>query len=66
VELKAPAQTHLQKGQVVVEYVLLIMVIIFISAVLLKSLGSRNPDSPGIITGKWHQILESIAHDMID
>jgi hypothetical protein len=56
-------KTSYQKGQVAVEYILLVAVSVSI-AVLITSLAvSRNKDNPGILTAKWRQIIELIAGD---
>lgn len=53
-------------GQVVVEYVLLLMIAVSLAALVVNQLGSRNPDEPGVITAKWLQILNLIAEDIPD
>lgn len=52
-----------RRGQVVVEYVLLMIITASMAALLVKGLASRNPDNPGILISKWCQLLESIAQD---
>lgn len=53
-------------GQVVVEYVLLLVVAVGIAALVVNQMASRNPENPGIITAKWQQILKTIAEDIPD
>ncbi len=55
-----------QKGQAVVEYVLLLTIAVGISAFLVTTLVSRNTDKPGIFTGKWYEILSVIGEDIPD
>lgn len=55
-----------QKGQIVVEYVLLLLVAVSVSAILVSNLVSRNPDDPGILVAKWHAILNTIGEDLPD
>lgn len=55
-----------RKGQIVVEYVLLLVIAVSISALLVSQLVSRNPDSPGILVSKWHSILKTIGDDVPD
>lgn len=52
-----------RRGQVVVEYVLLMIITASIAALLVKGLASRNPDNPGVLLSKWCQLLEAIAQD---
>lgn len=55
-----------QKGQIVVEYVLLLVVAVSISALLVSELVSRNPEDPGILVSKWHAILKVVGDDVPD
>ena len=50
-------------GQVVVEYVLLLVVSVALATLLIKQLANRDPDNAGVITTKWHQILVEIGRD---
>ena len=52
-----------QRGQVAVEYVLLLLVGVTIWITLVTQLVSRNPQKPGVIINKWQQILEMIGAD---
>jgi hypothetical protein len=54
------------KGQVVVEYVLLLVIAVSISALLVSELASRNSEDPGVIVSKWHSILSVIGNDLPD
>ncbi len=53
-------------GQIVVEYVLLLIVAVGISMVLISTLVSRNPDSPGFLILRWDQIIRFIGSDNAD
>lgn len=63
---KEPSVLNNQSGQVVVEYILLLTVGIGIAVLLSNQLVSRNADSPGIITGAWARINNTIGEDIID
>jgi hypothetical protein len=52
-----------RRGQVVIEYVLLMVMMAGIGAFLVRNLVSRNIDEPGILVTKWNQILNFIAQD---
>ncbi|MGE0631028.1 MAG: hypothetical protein AB7O96_01380 [Pseudobdellovibrionaceae bacterium] len=54
------------RGQIVVEYVLLLSVGIAIAVVLTKSVSSRDPDSPGFLISAWVKISEAIGADLPD
>jgi len=55
-----------KKGQIVVEYVLLLVIAVSLSAFLVSQLVSRNPDEPGILVAKWHAIMKVIGDDLPD
>lgn len=53
-------------GQVVVEYVLLMIISVTIAALITSQLASRDPENAGILVKKWQQILQTIAEDIPD
>ncbi|MEN0059097.1 MAG: hypothetical protein AAGB31_09695 [Bdellovibrio sp.] len=55
-----------QKGQIVVEYVLLLVIAVSVSALLMSQLVSRNTEEPGVLVSKWHSILQVIGSDTPD
>lgn len=55
-----------KKGQIVVEYVLLLVVAVGLSAFLVSQLVSRNRDEPGILVAKWYAIQKVIGDDVPD
>lgn len=55
-----------QRGQIVVEYVLLLSIAVTIGMVLISMLVKRDADEPansGALIQKWRQIQEDIAKD---
>ncbi|HPI41477.1 MAG TPA: hypothetical protein PLJ21_11775 [Pseudobdellovibrionaceae bacterium] len=54
------------RGQIVVEYLLLLVVGVALAALLIKQLASRDPENPGMIVQKWNSILQTIGDDIID
>lgn len=54
------------KGQLIVEYILLIFIVVSISAILTKSLVGRGQENSGIIITKWGQLLNMIGNDRGD
>ncbi|WP_374074291.1 hypothetical protein [Bdellovibrio bacteriovorus] len=54
------------RGQIVVEYVLLLVIAVGIAALLTSRLVSRNADDPGILVAKWHSILQVVGDDVPD
>ncbi|UYL07530.1 hypothetical protein B9G69_010785 [Bdellovibrio sp. SKB1291214] len=55
-----------KRGQIVVEYVLLLVIATGVAALLVSQLVSRNSDNPGVLTSKWHSILVTIGADVPD
>lgn len=52
-----------QSGQIVVEYVLLLFVVITIATLITKSLVSREVGAEGSIIKAWNQMITSIGND---
>lgn len=55
-----------QSGQIVLEYVLLLVIAVGVAATLTTLLVSRNPESTGMIVSKWNQIIQTIGDDTAD
>lgn len=54
------------RGQVVVEYVLLLVIAVAVAALITKELVRRDPDSPGVLIKKWDDILKEVGNDLPD
>lgn len=52
-----------QKGQAILEYVLLLTIIVTLSALILAQMSSRDPDNPGFLIRHWQAIREQIGKD---
>lgn len=52
-------------GQVVLEYILLLVVVSSLGAIIIRDLVSRKatPEESGILVAKWHSLLRVIAED---
>ena len=55
-----------QSGQIVVEYVLLLVIGVAIAVLITSMVASRNPDSPGFLVKKWFDIVRTIGQDTAD
>jgi len=55
-----------QSGQIIVEYVILLVIVVSASALLTRELVSRNPGSPGVLIQKWQSIITTIGEDFPD
>ena len=63
---KPTSKLRSQTGQIVVEYVLLLVVAVAVAAMISKVIVSRDPNNPGFIIIKWQQILNTIGTDNAD
>jgi len=54
------------RGQIVVEYVLLLVIAVSLGVLLTKQLVSRDQDDPGILVARWHNILKTVGDDLPD
>jgi hypothetical protein len=52
-----------QSGQVIIEYVLLLVIIVGLSSLIVTQMASRNEDSPGFLIRQWNEIIKQIAAD---
>lgn len=55
-----------QRGQIVVEYVLLLVIGVAVATLITSQMVSRNPNSPGFLIKKWADILKAIGDDTPD
>ncbi len=55
-----------QGGQIVLEYVLLLIIGVSIAISLSSLLVSRNPEDQGLVISTWGAILDTISTDMAD
>lgn len=54
------------RGQVVVEYVLLLVIAVALATLITRELVKRDPENPGILVKKWDDILKTIGEDLPD
>lgn len=55
-----------RRGQVVVEYVLLLVIAVGIAGLVMRSCVSRNEDQAGVIIQFWDEMLRVIGSDEAD
>lgn len=57
-----------QQGQVIVEYLLIMVLVVAIAATLTKTLVGRsdNESSQGIIIKSWSRMIKAIGNDVAD
>ncbi len=55
-----------QKGQIIVEYVLLLLVVVAIAAGIVRMVASRDPSDPGFLIDAWDRMLNTIGNDLSD
>ncbi len=54
------------KGQLIIEYVLLLAMAAVISGIIVSKLASRDTAEPGAIITGWSKITQSIGNDKVD
>jgi uncharacterized protein (UPF0333 family) len=54
------------KGQLIVEYILLIFIVVVIASLLTKSLVGRGTGNSGIVINAWSRMVEMVASDLGD
>lgn len=55
-----------QGGQIVLEYVLLLVIGVSIAILITSMMVSRNENSPGFLIKKWVDIIRTIGEDHAD
>lgn len=54
------------RGQILVEYVLLMVVAISVALLITSVMVSRSTDRPGFLIAKWYAIISEIGNDPAD
>ena len=54
------------RGQIVVEYILLLVIGVGLAALITAKMVSRNTDNPGFLVKKWFSIIKTIGEDTAD
>lgn len=65
-QFKSWARRQHQKGQIVVEYVLLMTIAVAVAVLLVKQIAGREAGEEGVIVKKWKNIIKVIADDVPD
>ena len=55
-----------ERGQVVVEYVLLLVASVTIALVITRLMVGRDPGNPGFVISAWNSIVQEIGADRAD
>ncbi len=55
-----------ERGQIAVEYVLLLVVGVGIWMILVNQLVSRSPTTPGVAISAWYRFIQFIGGDTIE
>ena len=53
-------------GQIVVEYVLLLIIGVAVATLITTTMVSRSPENPGFLVKKWFDIIKVIGEDTAD
>ncbi|MAF89777.1 MAG: hypothetical protein VX583_00195 [Bdellovibrionota bacterium] len=52
-----------QKGQLAVEYVLMVVAAVTVATLIVTALVSRSTDEPGLVIQVWQNIVNAIGND---
>jgi hypothetical protein len=55
-----------ERGQIVVEYVLILIVVLSLALLISKTMVSRDENSPGFVIQKWNALINAIGKDKAD
>lgn len=55
-----------QSGQIVFEYVLLLVIGVSIAMLITSKMASRSEETPGFLVQKWYEIIKVIGDDDAD
>jgi uncharacterized protein (UPF0333 family) len=55
-----------QGGQIVLEYVLLLVIGVTIAMLITSTMVSRDANSPGFLIKKWYEMIKAIGDDPTD
>lgn len=54
------------KGQILIEYILLLLISVSLATILVKQLVGRGDTEQGIIISSWSKIIKSLGNDLPD
>jgi len=54
------------KGQIIIEYMLLLIVAVTIATLIVSRVSSRSDDNPGFLIIKWRTIIQTIGVDNVE
>lgn len=65
---KLKSKKEAQKGQLVIEYVLLLTVVTLLASQIIRLMIGQGatPDEQGLVVQNWSSVITSIAADIID
>lgn len=52
-----------QQGQIIIEYILLLVVIVGLGAFILRAMVSRDEENPGFLIEQWSDVIKQIGED---
>ncbi|MEC9284039.1 MAG: hypothetical protein VX642_15095 [Bdellovibrionota bacterium] len=52
-----------QRGQLAVEYVLMVVAAVTVATLIVSALVSRSTDEPGLVIQAWQNIVNAISND---
>ncbi len=55
-----------QRGQILIEYILLLFIAVSCATILVKGLAGRGEGSEGVIIKNWNRMIQALGNDLPD
>lgn len=55
-----------ERGQIILEYVLLLIFAVGIALMITRQMVGRDPDNPGFVIKGWTKVIQAIGADQAD
>jgi len=52
-----------QRGQIIVEYILLLVIVVGLAALIVRGVVHRDKDEPGFLIKAWNNMIQTIGAD---
>ncbi len=56
--------TKKQSGQVIIEYILLMVIVVGIAAIIVRGVVHRDESDPGFLIKAWNELVQTIGEDL--
>lgn len=53
-----------ESGQIIIEYILLMVVVVGIAAIIVRGVVHRDKSDPGFLIQAWNELVQTIGQDV--